>query len=285
MATTGSPAGKPETMQPEPIHPEVEDPGRRTLPTSSTVTKAIGILDILAGKADMGISLVELSLLLNMPKSSTHRYLGTLLELGLAERKDGDRYYLGTRVIELAGSYLMKNDLHKESLVIMRELAQETSETIHLAIPSGMEVVYIAKIESTHALGMSSHLGSRLPMYCTSLGKAILAFSKRELLQAIISGGLQARTPHTITSAETLRAELTKVRSQGFALDSEENETGINCVGSPVLDYSSTAMAAISISAPCERMPQNRILEVGHLLWEKVQRLSRRWGYSGQQSM
>lgn len=249
---------------------------------SSTVAKAIGIVDILASRGETGISLAELSVLIDMPKSSTHRYLTTLQELGLAERKDGDRYCLGTKVIELAGSFLTKSDLRNESQAIMEELAERTGETVHLAVPSGTEVVYVAKIESRYALTMSSHIGSRQPMYCTSLGKAILAFSHPKLVRSILAGELPARTSHTITSVEALRAELVTVRLQGFALDKEENEHGICCVGAPVLDYSSTAIAAISISGPCERMTLDRAAELGHLLWESTQRISRRWGFPGQ---
>jgi DNA-binding IclR family transcriptional regulator len=258
------------------------DDGQNISPRSSvstTVAKAIGILDILAGKANVGVSLAELSSLIDMPKSSTHRYLATLQELGLAQRMDDDRFCLGTKVIELAGSFLVKSDLRNESQTILNELAEKTGETIHLAVPSGLDVVYIAKIESDHALSMSSHIGARLPMYCTSLGKAILAFSPPELLHAVLSEHLVARTAHTITSPEALRAELVIVRSQGFAIDNEENEAGIFCVGGPIIDYSGNAIAAISISGPCERINSQRAGLLGPLLWESTQRISRRRGY------
>jgi len=254
--------------------------GSLTSSTSTTVAKAIYIVEILASKADVGISLAELSSLINMPKSSTHRYLATLQELGLAERKDGDRFCLGAKMIEIAGAFLAKSDVRNESQLVMNELAEKTGETIHLAVPSGREVVYIAKIESPHALGMSSHIGSRLPMYCTSLGKAILAFSSPDLLEAVLADDLRTRTTHTITSPTALRAELGTVRSQGFALDDEENEPGIRCVGAPVLDYSGKAIAAISISGPCERISLERAAQLGPLIWESTRRVSRRWGYS-----
>jgi len=251
-----------------------------TSSTSTTVAKAIYIVEILASRADVGISLSDLSSLINMPKSSTHRYLGTLQELGFAERRDGDRYSLGAKVIEIAGAFLAKSDLRNESQMVMNELAEKTGETIHLAVPSAREVVYIAKIESPHALGMSSHIGTRLPMYCTSLGKAILAFSNPELVEAVLSDDLKARTAHTKTSPNALRAELVNIRSQGFALDDEENEPGIRCVGAPVLDYTGKAIAAISISGPSERLTLERAMELGPLVWESTQRVSKRWGYS-----
>jgi DNA-binding IclR family transcriptional regulator len=247
---------------------------------SSTVTKAIGILDILASKADIGISLAELSGMINMPKSSTHRYLVTLQELGLAERKDGDRFCLGTKVVELAGSFLAKSDLRNESQAVLNDLAEKTGETIHLAVASGTEVVYIAKVESKHALGMSSHIGARLPMYCTALGKAILAFSNEKLLQAALAEPLIRRTPKSITLAKALKADLALVQSRGYAIDDEENESGIRCVGAPIFDYTASPIAAISISVPRERMDQERINLLGSLVREAAQMVSKRKGYS-----
>ncbi len=247
---------------------------------SSTVAKAIGILDILAARADIGISLAELSALVKMPKSSTHRYLVTLLELGLAERKDGDRFCLGTKVIELAGAFLAQSDLRIESQAVLNDLAEKTGETIHLAVASGTEVVYIAKVESRHALGMSSHIGARLPMHCTALGKAILAFSDKELLDAVLAEPMKPRTPRSLTSGKALTTDLELVRSRGYAIDDEENETGIRCVGAPIFDYTANPIAAISISVPRERMDQERMGFLGLLVNEAAQTVSKRRGYS-----
>ncbi len=247
---------------------------------SSTVAKAIGILDILASKAEVGISLAELSALIDMPKSSTHRYLATLQELGLAERLHGDRFSLGVKVIELAGSFLEKSDLRNETQVVMKDLAERSGETIHLAVPSGVEVVYIAKVESTHALGMFSHIGARLPMYCTALGKAILAFSKSDQLQLVFSQPLVSRTRYSITSPNALIAELDLIHARGYAIDNEENELGIRCVGAPIIDYTTTPIAAISISAPLDRMDTRRCEVLGPLVSEAAQMVSRHKGFS-----
>ena len=255
--------------------------GLQHAPISTTVAKAIGILDILASKADVGINLAELSSLIDMPKSSTHRYLATLQELGLAEHNNGGRFYLGTKVIELAGSFLVNSDLRNESQAVLNELAEKTGETIHLAVPSGTEVVYIAKVESTHALGMFSHIGARLPMYCTALGKAILAFSNEKQLHAILAEPLIPRTRNSITSAKALEEELVRIRLQGYAIDNEENEIGIRCVGAPIFDYTTTPIAAISISAPRERMDKERLTLLGLLVREAVQMVSRRKGFTG----
>lgn len=248
---------------------------------STTVKKAIGILDILAAKADIGISLTELSVMIDMPKSSTHRYLITLQELGLAERKGKDRFCLGTKVIELAGSFLVKSDLRNESQEILNELSEQTGETIHLAVPSGREMVYISKIESKHALGMSSHIGSRLPMHCTALGKAVLAFSSNEVVDSALTQPLVARTPNTITSTEILHVELQSVKRRGYATDNEENEIGIRCVGAPIFDYTATPIAAISISIPRSRLNEERYTSLGSMVREAARQISKRKGYSG----
>ncbi len=261
-------------------HSKADDVQRGS--ASTTVAKAMTIVELLAAKAETGVGLSELSALVDMPKSSAHRYLTTLQSVGLAERTGEDRFRLGTRVIELAGSFLAHSDLRSESQPVMDELAEMTGETIHLAVPSATDVVYIAKIESKHTLGMSSHIGTRVPMYCTSLGKAILAFNDPELVEAVLARGTEARTPNTITSNEALRAELFTVHSQGFALDNEENELGICCLGAPILDYTGKAIGAISISGPSDRMDRARALQLGPLLWERTQRISRRRGYSRQ---
>jgi IclR family transcriptional regulator, KDG regulon repressor len=248
---------------------------------STTVTKAINILDILAAKADVGISLSEICSLIDIPKSTTHRYLVTLQELGLAERKDNERYYLGTKIIEMAGTYLQKSDLRTESQDTLDELAEMTGETIHLAVPSGIEVVYIAKVESKHALSMFSHIGARLPMHCTALGKAILAFSDKQELYEVTSKPLIMRTPSSIITVEALEDELASIRARGYAIDNEENEVGIRCVGAPIFDYTCKPVGAISISAPSDRMDQERLNLLGPMVYQAAQTISRRKGFSG----
>ncbi len=250
-------------------------------PVSTTVTKAMSILDILASKADVGVGLAELCTLIEIPKSSTHRYLVTLQELGLAERRSNDRYYLGTKVIELAGLYLLNSDLRNDCQAALDELADVTGETVHLAVPSGTEVVYIAKVESKHALSMFSHIGAHLPMHCTALGKAILAFSDAGELEEVLSKPLLSRTPNSITSIDGLKDELMKIRARGYALDNEENEIGIRCIGAPIFDYTTRPIGAISISAPRERMDEERCKTLGPLVHQAALAVSRRKGFTG----
>ena len=157
-----------------------------------------------------------------------------------------------------------------------------TGETVHLAVPSGAEVVYIAKVESKHTLRMYSHIGARLPMHCTALGKAILAFSGVERIREVLPELSKPRTANTITSEQSLMEELERIRFQGFAIDGEENEPGIRCVGAPIIDYTGKAIAAMSISGPCDRMDWERCIQLGPILRDAALKFSKRKGYTGQ---
>jgi len=254
---------------------------RSGAPLSTTVAKALAVMDALAAQSEQGIGLADLSLQLHMPKSTVHRYLATLTQLGLAERRGDDRFRLGTKVIELAGSFLANSDLRNESQAELDALSAQTDETVHLAVPSGTEVVYIAKVESKHALRMYSYIGARLPMYCTALGKAILSFGPPQRTREVLARKLKPRTPRTITSPEALLAELKTIRAQGYALDDEENELGIRCVSAPILDYTRQAIAAMSISGPSNRVDRRRCVELAPLVCEAAQRVSKRMGYAG----
>lgn len=257
--------------------------GRKTNPnaTSTSVARAFAILDILSPRGNSGLALMDTAMQLHMSKSTTHRYLITLEKLGAVERDDKDRFRLGLKMIELAGLVLSQNNLHKMGEAFLNELADRTHETVHLAVPSGTDVVYIAKADSARSIRMVSHIGSKAPMYCTSLGKAILAHSSPELVDKVIHAGLAPRTPHTITSQQALSDELERVRLQGYAMDSEENEIGVSCIGTPIFDYNSRVIGAISVSGPTERMTPSRRFELVPIIRDAGVRLSNRMGYAG----
>jgi IclR family acetate operon transcriptional repressor len=214
-----------------------------------------------------------------MSRSTTHRYLITLEKLGAVERDDKDHFRLGLKVIELAGLVLSQNNLHNQSEAFLNELADRTHETIHLGVPIGTEVVYIDKVDSPRALRMFSYIGSRAAMYCTALGKAILAYAKPKLVDEVVQAGLVPRTPHTITTKHGLLEELKKVRARGYAVDCQENEMGVCCVGTPIFDYRAKVIGAISISGPAERMTPAQQREFGPLIRDAGLRLSKRMGY------
>jgi DNA-binding IclR family transcriptional regulator len=247
---------------------------------SSSVSKAFSILDELALRGDAGASLLDVARHLHVSKSTAHRYLVTMEELGKVERDEKGRFHLGIKLFELAGSFLSNNDLRNQSAAILDELAGQTNETIHLGVPSEIDVVYIAKINSSHSIQMHSSIGMRVPMYSTALGKAILAHAPAALLEEVVRHGLAPRTPHTIVSVDALNRELARVRERGFSVDAEENEMGLCCIGGPIFNLENKVIGALSASAPVERMTKERRLEFGAMVRDASYRVSQRMGYS-----
>lgn len=247
--------------------------------TSTTVAKAFAILDLLVSKNASGLSLSDVSTHLQISKSTSHRYLTTLEELGVVIRDDKDHFGLGPKLIELTGAFLSNHDLRNESEPFLESLSAQTQETVHLAIPSGNDVVYIAKVDSPHSVRMASHIGARNPMYCTSLGKVILAHYPTHLVEEIARAGLPKRTPYTITSPEALHAELEHVKSQGFAIDEQENEEGVRCAGAPIFNYTGKVIGAISVSGPASRLTRKRSIEIGSQASAAALEISKRMGY------
>jgi DNA-binding IclR family transcriptional regulator len=247
---------------------------------SSSVLKAFAVLDLAAARGAAGISLNDACQHLSVSKSTAHRYLQTLESLGVVERDGRDNFQLGLKLIELAGAYLSNVSLIQQSWPIMKELAALVEETVHLAIPSGTEVVYMAKVDSPQTIAMQSHIGSRAPMYCTALGKSILSHDHGgQMLREVLREELEARTPYTITSLELLQRELEDIRQRGYAFDDQENEIGVRCVGAPILDYRREAIGAISVSGPADRLAKDRRREAGDLVHKAALDISRRMGY------
>lgn len=264
----------------KPRPPEVTHKDAHRNATSTSVARAFAVLDVLSRQGGSGLSLMGIAKPLQMSKSTTHRYLITLEQLGAVERDSQDHFRLGLKMIELAGMTLSDNNLHKHGEALLTELADRTLETVHLAVPSGTEVVYIAKADGARSIRMVSYIGARAPMYCTALGKAILAYSPTKLVDQVIRAGLTPRTPRTITARRVFLEELERVRRQGYAVDQEENEIGVCCMGTPILDYDARAIGAISVSGPVERMTPARQLEFGPIIRETGLRLSKRMGYA-----
>ena len=234
---------------------------------------------MLASNGEGGISLEEVSGHLGTSKSTAHRYLTTLEKLAVVERDEKDHFHLGLKLIELAGAFLSDHNLRDVSEPFLNEVAAQTQETVHLAVLSVNEAVYIAKVESPHSIRMASRIGARVPMYCTSLGKAILAYYPLDRVEEIIREGMPARTSYTITSPQALRVELERVRAQGFATDDQENEIRVRCVGAPTFGYSTKVIGAISVSGPANRLSKEQSLELGPLVRDAALEVSRRMGY------
>src|SRR6185437_970085 len=193
----------------------------------------------------------------------------------LRRAPDSNRYRLGLHLYDLGCHALDSVNLRDEARPIMTRVAYEVGETVHLAVLDRAEVLYIERIEAQRSLTMGSKLGARNPVYCTALGKAILAFSPEvEIDQALAGCRMQARTKNTITSVLSLKRDLERIRDRGYSIDDEEIEDGIRCISAPVLNPADRAVAAISISGPSSRVTPDRFQIIGKTVMKAAEELS-----------
>jgi IclR family KDG regulon transcriptional repressor len=238
---------------------DIELAGKRDGYVVRAVVRAARLLELLRS-SDGGASLGELAARSGLAKASVFRMLRTLEGTGLVERDaDDDRYRLGVRCLELGQAYLEQTDLRREAVPVLADLRTQFNETVHLGVlDDELRVVYLEKLESTHAVGiMMSRVGRTAPSFCTGLGKAMLAMVPGDPVAALEKrGALRTYTANTISEPDALRAELDLIRKRGYSLDLEEHEAGVRCVGVAILGPHGETAAALSISGPAHRLPE-----------------------------
>jgi DNA-binding IclR family transcriptional regulator len=249
-----------------------------------TIERVSLILDIL-GQNPQGISIRDLSSKVSLPKGTTHRLLSSLSFLGYVRQDSKTRnYLLGFKLVELGNLLLGQLDLRKEAELFLKELADKTKETVHMVVLDRNEIVYIDKVEGDHnpsGLRMASRIGLRNPAHSSAVGKVLLSHFSDEALNQFFKGkGLAKRTENTITDATQLKEHLKIVRNQGYAIDDEENEKGVRCVGAPIYNEAGNAVAAVSISGPAFRVTKKMAQEIlKKEVMETALKISQRLGY------
>jgi len=242
--------------------------------------RALAVLQILSA-AGPDLSLAGIAEKLALHKSTVHRLIRVLERHRLIERNSvNGRYRLGLKLFELGTKAVSKLDLRERARPVLERLVLETSETVHLCVLDEAEMVYLDKVEPVRSIRMATSVGRRNPAYCTAVGKAILAYLPEAEWEAIVRArGLKAMTPNTITSFVELRRELVAIRERGYAIDNEEIEEGVRCVGCVVRDFSGAAVAAISISAPAFRLTREKIKRISRLVTSAANGLSAELGF------
>jgi IclR family transcriptional regulator, KDG regulon repressor len=245
-----------------------------------SVSRALDIILLISMKKS-GLGVTEIARQIDINKSSVYRILSTLVQYGFIEQdKETGRYKLGYKFLEVSSRLLESIDLREEARPFLTELEKETNEVIHLVVYDQGEVVYIEKLDGNEALRMHSKVGKRAPMHCTSVGKAILAYLPANIVAGILERkGMPVHTDRTIINHDEFLKELTQVREKGYALDDEENEFGIRCLGVPIFDHLGQVAAAISISGPTIRMTDERLQQLQPKILSIGKKISRRLGY------
>lgn len=245
----------------------------------NTLLKAIAIMDLLA--TSPGLALSEISRSLELPKSSVHSILSTLCTEKLVEKEaETGKYHLGVHLVELGSRASIGLDICRIAAPFLRGLNEEFDETVHLTVLDRDEVLYVDCIESQRRLRTYSVIGIRAPLYCTSVGKAILAFQDDEEVRRIVrEKGLARITATTIDTEDKLFAELATIRACGYAVDDMEHEEHLRCVGAPIRNAKGEVFASLSLSGPAERNSRERITNIAPAAIRAADEISRRLGY------
>jgi len=228
-----------------------------TKPYGTVLIKAAKIMDFLAEKPDT--SLQEIAAETKMTASTTIKILDTLALIGYVKKSENKTYRLGSKLIRYANQRLEQLDLTEITLPYLEKLQQTIDETIHLGILNDNEILYINKLEAKHqTIRMSSKIGITRPLYCSAMGKAVLAtFSQEDIDQYLVEHPLVPFTENTITNPLRLAKELKNVRQTKIAFDDEEIELDIFCIGAS-LEKDGEAIGAFSVSMPKYRLDEEK---------------------------
>ncbi|MEG0770156.1 MAG: IclR family transcriptional regulator [Ruthenibacterium sp.] len=247
-----------------------------------SVARIFNIIEVLAAHPQ-GASLQDISRESSLAKSTAHRLLASLVALGYAVQDSFTTHYrLTFKMFELSSGIVNDMDVLSVAKPHIDKLARHTGEAVHLVLQDGTDIVYLYKAEGTlsSVLRMGSHVGLRNPMYCTGVGKAILATqSYGEAERVWRKSRIQSLTPHTITDFDAFVEQLRAVRMQGYALDNEENELGIRCAAFSLPAMNGRAEAAFSLSGLAPHMTDARIAELVPLAMAAKQDILRDLGW------
>jgi len=230
------------------------------------VHKSMQLLDALvAGNGPMSLS--DLAACTALPKTTAFRYLYTLRAAGFVGYDERiERYLIGPRVAvakRLPGPAERIKELAQPTI---RRLQRQFNQTVNLGIRDGGEIVYIDMVGSTRLIHVEAKIGTRDPLHCTALGKAILSTLGISEVDRTVPRRMVARTPHTITNRERFMDEIARSASRKYALDMEENKLGARCVAAAICAPDGGAVAAISISGPSQLMTADTLARMGRVL-------------------
>lgn len=242
-----------------------------------SVDRAIQILKCFEDNEELGVT--EISKIINLHKSTTFGLICTLEANKLLEKnEDTGRYRLGIELFRIGTK--VNSSLRRIAFPYLEKLVKMFQETVNLVILDDIYVIYLEKVESTHSMRISTVVGGKLPLYCTAVGKAILAnLTEEELNDKINKMEFMKFTDKTICDKDMLLKSLKDIKKNGYAEELEELEVGLTCIGAPIYNHLGTAFAAISVSGPTSRMNDNLRKEIRGTLMKFAQEMSKSMGY------
>lgn len=218
----------------------------------SALANAFDIIEAVVERQHSGLSFAEVIAATGLPKATAHRLLKELTQRGMLVFDPETRRYRGSLKLAMIGAGVMGGfDLRDHVHPHLRAMHDDLGHTCHLGIRDGQAGVYVDKLESRdYGIKLFSEVGKRFPLHCTGMGKTLLAHADGDELEAILAGPLASHTDHTITDPQDLRAELSRIRDCGYAVDREEITRGITCVAAPIFGSDGHVVAALSVTFP-----------------------------------
>ena len=227
--------------------------------STGTLGKAMSVLEIIV-QSDHPLRFTDILAVANQPRGTLHRQIANLIEEGLVSVNPDQSYGAGLRLLKLAARSWAGNTLRSVAEPHIRQLNERTGETVHLGVLDGTEVVYVDKLESKRNVRMHSQVGNASPLYCTGVGKAMLALlPKDECARLVGSIEFVRHTEHTLFTPELLLNDIAAIRESGISYDREEHEPGIKCVAAGILHSKSATIAGISVTAPAFRIEEGTL--------------------------
>ena len=262
-------------IKPTPSKPKIQsNPVKRYRVTS--LDKALSILELVIDQG-RDLSITEISQKLGMMKGTVHRVLSTLTARKFIQQNSKTKMYgLGVRTLEIGIDSKRERFLRIAMAPFLMELYETCGETVNAAVWEYNAIRYIYRLESEELLRISTTAGARFPGYCAATGKILLSYFSNEDIRQIygLDGSFKEYTQNTITSVDELIQEIEKVRVSKVAVDDEEALMGVYCVGAPVLNSKAECVAAISISAPKNRVTANTSDILAKLVSETSRKIS-----------
>jgi IclR family transcriptional regulator, KDG regulon repressor len=243
--------------------------------------RAVVILDILWTESPTGLLPHEISQRSGLHKSTVHRLLLGLQNYRFVEKdsKSG-RYRLGLRLFELGQRAIPNVNLREKARPYLERLVFETGETAHLCVLAEHEILYLDKVESPKTIRIASSVGGRNPAYCSAVGKVLLsALPEAEIDGLLRRHKLVAYTRNTIITPAQFKAALRQVQQNGYAVDNEEREEGLRCIGAPIHDHTGEIIAAMSVAGPAFRLMSGQDHAIAQLVTRIAGELSAALGY------
>lgn len=245
-----------------------------------SVDRALTILEVLSDHSE-GLGVTDISDKVGLHKSTVYRLLSTLIYKGyVIQDSESNKYRISLKLFELGNKRIEDTNLLSASRPYTKELMEKVNEVVHLVIREGNEIIYVDKVEADNTIQMVSNIGKRSPVYCTAVGKAILAQLPEEEVEKIWNTSkIERLTEHTIIKLEDMKRELKTVKEKGYAIDNEENEIGVRCIGAPIFNRFGEVEGAISISGPTLRVTEEKLEEFSREIIKYSCLISKELGY------